>query len=216
MRVFRKAALLCLFPSICIAQTERELDAHDHGAGSLNVAIEEATIYIEFGAPWDNLVGFEHAPANAEQSQLVDSALETLRSPESLFAFNGADCSVEDVSVEHSMEHEGDDHESEDHHDDHKEDEHHDDHAEDEHHDDHAEDEHHDDHAEDEHSDHSSVFATYVFNCDNTASLDSIDVSIFSVWAQFEELDVQMIGPTGASSVELVAGSSRLNLSQVN
>ena len=180
MKFFYTAAALYLLPSLIYAQTDREQDAHDHGAGSLNIAIEETSVYIEFEAPWDNLVGFEHAPKNAEQTQLVEAALATLQTPGDLFAFNDADCNIEDVSIEHSMKH-GEEHGEE--------------------------------HGDADHDDtHSSLFAVYSFNCADTTSLYSLDVAIFAVWERFEELDVQLIGPTGAASMELTADNPRVNL----
>ncbi len=182
MKNYATVAALCLLPTLSLAQTDRELDAHDHGAGSLNIAIEGTSVYIEFEAPWDNLVGFEHAPANDEQTQLVDAALAALQSPNDLFNFVGADCSIDTVNIDNSMEH-----------------------------DDHG-------HGHSDHDDdtHSAIFAEYIFSCADTASLDAVEVAIFDVWERFEELDVQVIGPKGATSMELTADNSSLSLAAAN
>ena len=153
-------ALAAGLASTAVAQTERDLDSHVHGLASLNVAIADSSVFIELNSPWNNLVGFEHAPESEQQHELVDQALQQLNDPEALFKFNDGDCSIVEVSVENSM--------SDDvHHDDHADEKHedeHDDHAGEKHedeHDDHADEKHedeHDDHAgekhEDEHDDH--------------------------------------------------------------
>ena len=93
-------ATLCALPFAVGAQTERDLDSHDHGAGSLNVAIENNSVYLELSTPWENLVGFEHAPSTDEQKSLVAAALDTLNDPSQLFSFVGSDCSVQSAEIE--------------------------------------------------------------------------------------------------------------------
>lgn len=151
-----------------IAQTERDLDSHEHGAALLNIALDDGAVFLELETPWNNLVGFEHEPSTDEQKAQVDATMAQLRQPDQLFSFNGGSCAWTKVTVESTMahdEHHDDDHHDDKHaHDDHDDDkhadgehDHHDDkHAHDEHHDDkHADGEHHNDdkHAHDEHDD---------------------------------------------------------------
>jgi len=180
----------------------------------LNIAIDAESVYIEFEAPWDNLVGFEHAPSTDEQREKVEAAMLLLKSPEKLFVFDGGDCTVSEVTIEQTME-------GAEHHDEESEGEHHDEKSEGESHND----EHHDDEAKehgDEHSgdadgeSHSAVFSQYRFDCADIAALSSLDVQIFKQWEGFEELDVQLIGPSGASSAELSANETSLDLSSIN
>ena len=193
-------------------QTERDLDSHEHGSALLNVAIEGNTLFFELDSPWNNLVGFEHAPRTEEQHDLVDDAITQLKDANSLFAFSGANCTVVEFSIESSLS-EGE-HDDEHHDDEHHDDEHHDDeHHDDEHHDDeHHDDEHHDDH---EGETHSEVRASYSFECDDTSKLATIDVKVLSVWSGFEELDVQLIGPSGQAGAELTPSSTILDVSSI-
>jgi len=146
------------------AQTERDLDSHEHGAASINLVIDGSSLFVELESPWNNLVGFEHAPSTGSQHDAVDAALDTLAVATNIFAINDAAmCKVSSETVESTLDADGD-HEE---HDEHK-DEHDDEHAEheehkDEHGDEHAEhdeheehkDEHGDEHAEhDEHEEH--------------------------------------------------------------
>ena len=225
------------------AQTERELGSHEHGSAFLNIAVDEGQVFLELETPWDNLVGFEHAPSTDEQHELVDNALALLNQPEQLFTFNGGGCVADDIKVENGMasgdshdDHhdedahgdEHDDHHDEDGHGD-KHDDHHDEDAHGDKHDDHHDedahgDEHDDHHDEDAHGDHddhadegthSEVLATYTFNCTEVNQLAAIDVTLLKRWSGFEDLDVQLIGPGGQAAVELGQTKSLVDIKQV-
>ena len=194
-------AVGCFVPTLIVAATDRELDSHDHGAGAMNVAIDGGQVIIELEAPWENLVGFEHAPSTDEQKKLVDDALKTLEDPGQLFSFKGSDCSIESVDIENSMAHGDEGHGDEGHGDEAHGDEAHGDEA----------------HGDDEHkASHSEVLALYVFNCTNADDLSELQSNIFNQWPGFDEIDVQLVGPNGATAVELEADSSSIDLSAVN
>ena len=187
------------FSGITLAQTDRDLDSHEHGFALLNIALEDSSVYIEMESPWDNLIGFEHEPKNDEQQAQLDAALAMLNKPEELFAFAGSSCSVIQTSVESSLG------SAEDHHDD--------EHGEDE---EHAA---HDDelaHDEEESETHSEVVAMYAFLCEDIGKLSSMDVKLFQQWQGIEDVDVQLAGPGGQSAIELNADSARIDLSSVN
>ena len=159
MRLTTTLALVTAgFTTLASAQTERELGSHEHGSAFLNIAVDDGQVFLELETPWDNLVGFEHAPSTDEQHELVDNAMALLNQPEQLFSFDGGGCVADDATVESGMasgdddhhdEHaHGDDHDKDDDH--HDEDGHGDDH--DKHDDHHDEDGHGDDH--DKHDDH--------------------------------------------------------------
>lgn len=243
------AALSAGFSCAVVAQTERDLDSHEHGHALLNVAIDSELLIVELDSPWNNLVGFEHKPGNSEEQSLVDTALADLNDPGKLFGFEGAQCSLVDAMVENSAsdeehhddhhdEHDEDKHGDDDHHDEehdeHKHDDeaHHDEehdedkHDDDAHHDEeHDEDNHDDDHHDEEHADHddhddhdethSEVRVSYSFECDNINKLEAINVKFFELWAGFEELDAQLIGPSGQAAAELTPDVTRLDVSQV-
>ncbi len=229
--------------SVAFAQTERDLDSHLHGAANLNVAVIASEVQLELSTPWNNLVGFEHAPSTDEQHVLVDEALALLNNPDELFSFNNATCSATEVVIDNSMgaedghddhddEHaEKDDHGHDDHEDEHAEK---DDHGHDEHDDDHAEkddhghDEHDDEHAEkedhghghdDEHGEsesvHSTVLALYTYQCSEVDQLDTIELSLFERWSGLVDLDVQLVGDSGQTMLELNRENSSIDISQV-
>ena len=233
-------ASACVSTSV-IAQTERDLDSHMHGAASMNVAIVDSSVFLEFNTPWNNLVGFEHAPSTDEQHAMVDDALKLLNNPDSLFTFVDGECALEKVELENSMAEDGDMHDDEHGHDDEHKDEHHDgdghdDEHKDEHHDgdghdDEHKDEHHDDEHKDEHKDshkdehhddhdegessHSSVLAIYTYQCAQIGELDKIDLALFEHWSGLVDLDVQLVGNNGQTMLELNNQNTSLAVSEV-
>jgi len=203
MKISTVLAVAAAFSSsTSLAQTERDLDSHEHGSAALNVAIDNSSVIIELDTPWNNLVGFEHAPSTEEQHALVDNSMATLNQPDQMFTFNGASCEATETVVESTLA---------------MEDEHHDDHD-----DDHKDADGHDEHDDHDHDDHdgegethSEVLVSYAFNCDNIGQLTSIDVNLLEIWSGFEDLDVQLIGPGGQTAVELSPEQTQLDVSAV-
>lgn len=209
-------ALATCLPLTVLAQTERDLGSHEHGAALLNVAIDGDELFLELESPWDNLIGFEHTPETEEQHQLFDAAMALLESPGKLFTLTGGNCSLTNSAIESGLsEEDGHADHDDDHDDDHKEhDDHDDDHKEhDDHDDEHAEHDDHDDHADE--GTHSELVASYVFSCSSMSDLNAIDVNFLQEWSGFEVLDAQMIGPKGQALQELTSGNISLNLGAI-
>ncbi len=102
--MFRKyfwcAALAALIgnPSISIAH---ELGAHVHGIATLQVAVDEKTMTLNFSGPLDNLIGFEHVPRNAKQKAAVKKMADDLNKPEQFFIpTTEAQCALQSVKLE--------------------------------------------------------------------------------------------------------------------
>lgn len=82
-------ALLLSFACLPATSEEfRQRGAHVHGEGTLGIAVEGATLTIEFLAPAVNVVGFEHEPrsaadkqATAQADNLLQSARDTIGLP---------------------------------------------------------------------------------------------------------------------------------------
>ena len=194
---------------------ERELDAHQHGHGNLNIAIEGSTLYIELETPGADIVGFEHPARSDDDKAAIEDAKGRLSDPIGLFGIpSEASCTLVDVSIEpvgyglgmdddDHDEHAEDDHDDHDAHDDHDDE---DEHAEDAHddHDEYAEDMH-DDHDahEDEKKSHAEFHAEYRLRCDDPAAITSLTLTYFDVFAGAEELEVSLITEDGQSRQEV-------------
>ncbi|MEO0854891.1 MAG: DUF2796 domain-containing protein [Cyanobacteria bacterium J06648_11] len=187
-------------------EERRQLDSHVHGITNLNVALEGNTLAIEMESPAANIVGFEHRPETAEQEQAIADALEQLEAGDLAFVLpDAAGCALLEADARTSFE--------EDDHGDHGDDkhaEHDDEHGHDEHDDEHAE--HGDEH--DEHADgevHSEILADYRFECASPAQLTEMDVTLFEQFPGIEEIEVQFVGETGQTAVELTPAQSQLS-----
>ena len=201
-------AALCL-PA---AAADREHKAHEHGKGTLNIAIDEGEIELELIAPGADIVGFEHQPSTEEHHAAIDAAVEKLEQGLALFVFpTGAGCLLEEVEIESELVEHDDDHPGHGHgKDEHAHGEHKDDHA--EHKDGHAHDGHgHGEHAEGEHDEeHAEFHVHYHFECENTAAVTEIALTYFEQFPNAEVLDVQAITASGQRAMRLTAEASAL------
>jgi hypothetical protein len=106
MRLMRLAVTLAFGVGIMAgavsAQAQhRELGAHEHGRGTLNLAVEGKRLSMELEVPGADIVGFEHAAKTRQQKAAVEKAKKQLLAPQSLFKFSGsAGCTVSSATVE--------------------------------------------------------------------------------------------------------------------
>ncbi|SFS57649.1 Protein of unknown function [Sulfitobacter marinus] len=205
-----------------LADHARQLDAHEHGVGTLDIAIEGTTVALSFEAPGADIVGFEYAATSEADLAAIAQAVKTLGAPLDLFVMpDAAGCAVVDAKAEL---------EGGDAHGEHEEhgDEHHDDHAEESHddhgHDDHGHDDHghkddshdgHDDHGHDDHAEdagHTEFHATYTLTCDTPDALTEINFAYFQTFPNAQEIDVQLISASGARAFEVERSTPLLDL----
>lgn len=173
------------------AEEHRQLGAHVHGHGRLNIAIEDKTVSIELEAPGADIVGFEHEAATRAQSAAIEKAKATLASGLSLFtpaAAAGCTQNASKVSIEAEHEHEH------------------------EHHAEGAKPDA-DDEAADHH--HSEFHAEYAFECASPDRLTSMTFDYFKAFPNAQELDISLISPKGQSSYEVNRDKPRLDLTGI-
>ncbi|WP_299740023.1 DUF2796 domain-containing protein [uncultured Roseobacter sp.] len=209
MKKITYIALVAMTSSTVAAEEARQLDAHEHGVGQLDIAFDGAKIAMEFHAPGADIVGFEYAAESAEDRAKVDTAVATLARPLALFELPAAaGCSVVQASAELESEEAHEDHD-EHAHDDHKEEAHGDeDHAA---HEDHEHD--HDEHAEHAHeASHTEFHAEYLLNCADTSAADLITFAYFDSFPNALELEVQVITEKGATAFEVTREAPTLDL----
>jgi len=224
----RVALLFCLgsAPPFTLA-AERDLDAHEHGAATLDIALDGARLYLDLGGPADNVLGFEHAPSNDAQRALVAEADRVLGTDGIFVANAEAGCTLEEAMVdialpetpedgEHDADHE-DDHDGEhdaDHADEHDAD-HEDDHdgEHDGEHDADHDGEHHGEHGDE--ATHSEFTVAHVLLCDDPAALRTVTTTLFEDFEGFVDIDVQLIGPGGQDGADLTADRPVLALESI-
>ena len=100
----RFASLLSLLAAASLpsaANAQHTHGAHEHGAAELTVALDGQALVIELISPLDNLVGFEHAPANDTQRAALAEAGRLLSDAEAMFALTAAAaCRFEQADIE--------------------------------------------------------------------------------------------------------------------
>lgn len=200
------AALIILSATAVAAENTRQLDAHEHGVGQLDIAFDGDKIAMELHVPGADIVGFEYAAKSAEDRALVDAAVASLARPLDLFALPAAaGCSVTRASAslesdEAHEEHGHDDHEA------HTEEGHdHADHAGEDH-----QDEDHENHTTD--AGHTEFHAEYLLQCADLSQAGMITFNYFDAFPNALELEVQMISDKGATAFEVERNAPTLDL----
>ena len=233
-RIRPVTALGCaLLAGVALAASDdghREHDPHEHGHGALDIVLEGEELVAELRIPAVNVVGFEHAPRDDTEREAVREAVARFSNAAAvLVPAEEAECEIEDVEAEIAgMGHDADGHAKHEH----DEDEHEEGHAkhehgEDEHEEGHAkhehdEDEHEEEHAKREHEEHagesgaeahSELHATYRFHCHAPDRLVRVDVRVFELLHEAEEISVRVVTPTAQTAMDLHPGETVVEIS---
>jgi hypothetical protein len=181
----------------------RELGAHVHGHGTLNIAIEDKRVALELEVAGMDVVGFEHAASTPEQKAAVDKAKGQLEKPLDVFALPAeAGCNAAEAKVVIETEAAHGDHDHKDGHD-------HDAKGSDDH------DGHDHDHGDKAEGGHSHFHATYALDCTSPAELTTITFNYFKLFPGAKELTVNVVGAKGQSSYEVSRDKPTLDLAGV-
>ena len=186
MKLFPLFALTAVVATPAFAQEARQLNAHEHGVGQLDIAFDGDQIAMELHAPGADIVGFEYGAESAEDRAAVDAAVAALAKPLDLFVLTeAAGCSIVNASAGLESEEEHDAHD----------DDHDDDHAADEgSHDDHADEGHEN---ESDEADHTEFHAEYLLTCADPSAVTDITFAFFDAFPNALEVEVQVISGTG-------------------
>ena len=192
--------VVSLLASPAFADETRQLDAHVHGVGNLNIAIDGNLVAMELHAPGADIVGFEYAARSSEDRAAIETAIATLARPLDLFVLpEAAECTVTEASAELESEH------ADGAHHDHAE------HAEGEEHDDHE----HEEHAEEHHADetgHAEFHAEYLLTCADPGAISGIAFAYFETFENARELEVQVVTASGAQAFKVERDTPALDL----
>ena len=197
------SVILGLTSGAALAEPHRQHAPHEHGHGTLNLAIDGKKMVLQLTAPSQDIVGFEHAATTPSQQEAVHHARTALSSPADLFTLSAAaECAFQHQSIRIGnnpapmSDKEGKHGEHHEEHDEEHVEEHHG-----EHHEERGE-EHHADH-EDEGAVHSEVDAEYQLTCEKPDALREIGFPYFKRFPNAEELTITAIGPMGQISGEV-------------
>ena len=171
------AALWSAFPAGAEEDARRDLDAHEHGRGTLAIAVENDTIWMVLEVPGADIVGFEHAAESAADKAAVEAAIAVLNRPLALFAMpEAAGCTVAEAHAEIAGEEHHDEHDGEE------------------------------DGAHEEEEDgeaHGEFHAEYMLACAAPGAIDSIGFAYFAAFPGATELDVTVVSDKGQNVFEV-------------
>ncbi|WP_282059374.1 zinc uptake protein ZrgA [Roseobacter litoralis] len=193
MKILPLIAISTLVSSPLLAEEVRQLDAHEHGVGHLDIAFDGQQVALELHAPGADIVGFEYEAKTAEDRASIDAAVAKLAQPLTLFVLpEAAECSVVQASAALESEEEHHDHDAHEDHDDHGTEHAHD----------------HDTHA----ASHSEFHAEYLLNCADPAAASEITFAYFDIFPNALELEIQMISESGATAFEVSRDNPTLDV----
>lgn len=184
--LFVPASMIFILPAA--GQEHRELGAHEHGRGTLNIAVEGNKVTVELETPGVDIVGFEHAAKTSREKAAVDKAKAQLMTPLSLFKLPAAaECRVTEASVEVEIgEHDHDGKEAAKAPEGGK--------------------------ALAKGEGHSEFHAQYTLECKAASSITGIEFGYFRAFAGAEKLDVNVITPKGQSKFEATRAKPSISL----
>ncbi|BDP31533.1 DUF2796 domain-containing protein [Vibrio vulnificus] len=192
--MLRKTSLAILvglsFSALASAQEGfRQHDAHVHGQVEFNIAQDGHDLLLEITAPGADVVGFEHAPENTEQENQLKAAVEKLSQADLMVQINeAAKCTIENVSVTHTLG--GEEHDDHEHHDNH---------------------EHHDDHGH-EHDGHGAFTVEYQYHCDNVAALNALETDWFKQFPATQAIQANVLTDKVQSALALSPAHNTVSL----
>ena len=106
--MFRSVQLMAVLGIACmgsvvdgaLAAEFRSRPPHVHGLATLDIAVDGTELAITFRAPAINVIGFEHAPATADEKSAVAHADRTFKAGERLFVTpTTAGCTQKNVEL---------------------------------------------------------------------------------------------------------------------
>ena len=200
-------ALLSLAAPVLAQEETRQLDAHEHGVSTAEIAVDDDRLEIELYAPGMDIVGFEYEAESDEDRAAIAQAVAQLARVDEIVSVNEeAGCLLIEV-LSHIH---GDDHELGETH------EHMATEGEDEAHDDeHAAEEDHghdDDEVAGDGDSHSEFHARYIYDCADGSAIASVSFPFFDAFGNAEEIEAQYVIASGSGAGELERGEATLEL----
>ena len=205
MNIFPIIVVNAIVATAVIGEEARQLDAHEHGIGHLNIAFEDQKIAMQLHAPGADIVGFEYKAESSEDLASIDFALKMLARPLELFVIpNAAGCDI--LSARAALESgENQNNGGEDHED-------HEDH-EDQHTEDHGQDKNDEDNSNKE--GHTEFHGEYLLTCTDPSAVTEIAFDYFSVFINALKVEVQIISDSGSASFEVKRDAPTLDLGEI-
>jgi Protein of unknown function (DUF2796) len=177
--------LVMLGAMLCAAPRSAQAQAHEHGAARLDVAFDGRLLSLRLEAPLEALFGFERAPRNAAERQLVDAGIARLKAADRMFRPDAAAaCSLRRIELESAALKLGAQ----------------------------AGTAQPQLRAQDASAEHADLEATIEFDCKDSAKLAAIELGLFDAFARLQRIDVQIVTAKAQSKRMLKRPASRVSL----
>ena len=87
--------LIFLLTPLKAAESATNPAAHEHGSATLNIAVDGDSLFLEFESPAVNIVGFEHAAKNDQQTTAIKQSIDKLQNINAVLLLpDAADCEL--------------------------------------------------------------------------------------------------------------------------
>jgi Protein of unknown function (DUF2796) len=157
---------------------KRRHDAHVHGVAEINIAVEGTKATVEFRAPAESIMGFEHEAKSESDRKKRDTALEQLRTKRDQMVLFDAKLGCKSSDVKTAIVEEKEDHtkaqSGKDTHKDQK-----------------------------KSGEHREVHGTFSVACDKPLAGSRIKFGVSKVFRDIQEIKVQVVGDSGQSGATI-------------
>ena len=151
-----------------------EYGAHTHGKAELTLVVESDLLHMQFIAPAESLIGFEHPVITSEELLRLSTVEQQLSVPKVLFNFQGSNCKLDKFHVDTSSlsltnqqtVNKKHNHSSR----------------------------HHDEN-NNAHKKHTEITADYTYRCEKIKDLSTFTVELFQYFQAIEEINVRWVLP---------------------
>jgi hypothetical protein len=170
--------LLMFFFDVGAAAEKRRHDAHVHGVAEINIAVEGTKATVEFRAPAESIMGFEHEAKSESDRKKRDAALEQLRTKKDQMILFDAKlgCKSSDVKTA-IVEQKGDDTKAQSGKDAQKD--------------------------QKKSGEHREVYGTFSVACDKPLAGSRVRFGVSKVFRDIQEINVQVVGDSGQSGATI-------------
>jgi Protein of unknown function (DUF2796) len=160
------------------AAVRRHHDAHVHGVAEINIAVEGAKATVEFRAPAESIMGFEHEAKSESDKKKRDAALDQLRTKkDQMVVFDPKlGCKSSDIKTT-IVEDKGDHTKAQPGKDTHKD--------------------------QKKSGEHREVHGTFSVACDKPLAGTRVQFGVSKVFREIQEIKVQVVGDSGQSGATI-------------
>ncbi len=153
----------------------RHHEAHIHGYGELNLAVDNQTLYLRLNVPAHDIVGFENIKTD-QQHVTLNAALKQLEAPGIWTLPEAAVCKMVSASAM-AEQHEHYDHKKPSHNHDHDE--------------------------HDHYGNHMNISASYTYQCTHPKAINQLETTLFEQFERSKTIKVQALTDHGQQSATL-------------